>query len=106
MLSLSSSPPFVFYFLLVFLLFHFVFLLLVLINVDSKTSPSCLSSFLSFCFVLFDIVVYSNSLEEHLEHLQKVFQVLRENQLYVKREKCSFVQEEVEFLGHKIRGGK
>ncbi|XP_008230434.1 PREDICTED: uncharacterized protein K02A2.6-like [Prunus mume] len=26
-----------------------------------------------------DIVVYSNSLEEHLEHLQKVFQVLREN---------------------------
>ncbi|KAI5323243.1 hypothetical protein L3X38_032315 [Prunus dulcis] len=53
-----------------------------------------------------DIVVYSNSLEEHLEHLQKVFQVLRENQLYVKREKCSFVQEEVEFLGHKIRGGQ
>ncbi|KAI5328758.1 hypothetical protein L3X38_028155 [Prunus dulcis] len=53
-----------------------------------------------------DIVVYSNSLEEHLEHLQKVFQVLRENQLYVKKEKCSFVQEEVEFLGHKIRGGQ
>ncbi|BBG96903.1 transposable element gene [Prunus dulcis] len=50
-----------------------------------------------------DIVLYNNSLEEHLEHLQKVFQVLRENQLYVKREKCSFVQEEVEFLGHKIR---
>ncbi|KAI5347847.1 hypothetical protein L3X38_000734 [Prunus dulcis] len=53
-----------------------------------------------------DIVVYSNSLEEHLEHLQKVFHVLRENQLYVKREKCSFVQEEVEFLGHKIREGQ
>ncbi|CAL9025100.1 unnamed protein product [Prunus brigantina] len=56
MLSLSSSPPFVFYFLLVFLLFHVVFLLLVLIKVDSKTSPSCLSSFLSFCFVFFSVL--------------------------------------------------
>ncbi|KAI5316908.1 hypothetical protein L3X38_036615 [Prunus dulcis] len=53
-----------------------------------------------------DIVVYSNSLEEHLEHLQKVFQVLRENKLYVKKEKCSLVQEEVKFLGHRIWGGQ
>ncbi|CAL8989416.1 unnamed protein product [Prunus brigantina] len=53
-----------------------------------------------------DIVVYSNSLEEHLEHLQRVFKVLRENELYVKKEKCSFAQNEVEFLGHKIRGGQ
>ncbi|BBN67638.1 hypothetical protein Prudu_138S000200 [Prunus dulcis] len=53
-----------------------------------------------------DIVVYSNSPEEHLEHLKKVFQVLRDNQLYVKKEKCSFIQEEVEFLGHRIRGGQ
>ncbi|CAL8991240.1 unnamed protein product [Prunus brigantina] len=58
MLSLSSSPPFVFYFLLVFRLFHVVFLLLVLIKVDSKTSPSCLSSFLSF-FVLCSFVLFS-----------------------------------------------
>ncbi|BBN68959.1 hypothetical protein Prudu_661S000800 [Prunus dulcis] len=48
----------------------------------------------------------SNSLEEHLEHLQKVFQVLRENKLYAKKEKCSFVQEEVKFLGHRIWGGQ
>ncbi|CAL2233761.1 unnamed protein product [Prunus armeniaca] len=53
-----------------------------------------------------DIVVYNNSLEEHIEHLHKVFQVLRENKLYVKNEKCSFVQEEIDFLGHKIRGGQ
>uniref|UniRef100_A0A3Q7IU90 Reverse transcriptase domain-containing protein n=1 Tax=Solanum lycopersicum TaxID=4081 RepID=A0A3Q7IU90_SOLLC len=35
-----------------------------------------------------DIVVYSSTLQEHVEHLKKVFKVLRENQLYVKREKC------------------
>ena len=37
-----------------------------------------------------DIVVYSSTLEEHKDHLKRVFQKLKENQLYVKREKCSF----------------
>uniref|UniRef100_A0A3Q7I483 Reverse transcriptase domain-containing protein n=1 Tax=Solanum lycopersicum TaxID=4081 RepID=A0A3Q7I483_SOLLC len=35
-----------------------------------------------------DIVVYSSTLQEHVEYLKKVFNVLRKNQLYVKREKC------------------
>ncbi|KAL5775964.1 hypothetical protein ACOSP7_013524 [Xanthoceras sorbifolium] len=52
-----------------------------------------------------DIVVYSNTLEEHAQHLQAVFKVLRENELYVKKEKCSFAQLEVYFLGHKIKDG-
>ena len=37
-----------------------------------------------------------------MEHLRQVFQALRNNELYVKREKCSFAQEEVMFLGHTI----
>ncbi|XP_059663382.1 uncharacterized protein LOC132309045 [Cornus florida] len=53
-----------------------------------------------------DIVVYSATLEEHVQHLRAVFQVLRENDLYVKMEKCSFAQEKVLFLGHKIWNGK
>lgn len=32
-----------------------------------------------------DIVVYSKTMEEHIEHLRKVFQVLRENDLFVKK---------------------
>lgn len=32
-----------------------------------------------------DIVIYNNTLEERVRHL-KVFQVLRENELYIKRE--------------------
>ena len=37
-----------------------------------------------------DIMVYSVTREEHEEHLVKMFQKLWDNQLYVKREKCSF----------------
>ncbi|KAA0053506.1 uncharacterized protein E6C27_scaffold190G00630 [Cucumis melo var. makuwa] len=53
-----------------------------------------------------DIVVYSTTMEEHRDHLQKVFQKLKENQLYVKREKCSFAQERINFLGHVIECGR
>ncbi len=49
-----------------------------------------------------DILIYSGSLEEHVEHLWKVFQRLRENKLYAKFEKCKFGVTEVDFLGHKI----
>lgn len=52
-----------------------------------------------------DIVVYSGMLEEHVEHLRVVFQILRDNQLYVKKEKCSFAQQSVLFLGHRIKAG-
>ncbi|RVW29633.1 Retrovirus-related Pol polyprotein from transposon 17.6 [Vitis vinifera] len=53
-----------------------------------------------------DIVIYSNTLKEHVEHLKKVFKILRQNELYVKKEKFSFAKKEVSFLGHRIRDGK
>jgi len=49
-----------------------------------------------------NILIYSSSLEEHAEHLCKVFQKLRENKLYAKLEKCEFGVTEVDFLGHRI----
>ncbi len=49
-----------------------------------------------------DILVYSNSMAEHVEHLWKVFQRLKENKLYVKLKKCEFGVAEVDFLGHRI----
>ena len=49
-----------------------------------------------------DIVIYSPTLEDYLVHLKKVFDRLRRNQLYVKKEKCEFVQTEIKFLGHLI----
>jgi hypothetical protein len=49
-----------------------------------------------------DILIYSSSLEKHVEHLWKVFQKLRENKLYAKIEKCKFGVTKVDFLGHRI----
>ena len=53
-----------------------------------------------------DVVIYSNSLEEHVDHLRKVFRLLRQNELYVTKEKCSFDLEQRGFLGHCIKDGK
>ncbi|XP_072976982.1 uncharacterized mitochondrial protein AtMg00860-like [Typha angustifolia] len=52
-----------------------------------------------------DIVVYSKTLEEHIQHLKAIFKVLREHSLFVKKEKCYFAQEEIMFLGHQVGGG-
>ena len=52
-----------------------------------------------------DIVIYSESLEDHLEHLKKVLSKLREHQLYVKKEKCEFARQEILFLVHKVNKG-
>jgi hypothetical protein len=37
-----------------------------------------------------DILVFSKTEEEHVEHLRLVLQKLREHQLYAKRSKCEF----------------
>ncbi|XP_022899436.1 uncharacterized protein LOC111412751 [Olea europaea var. sylvestris] len=49
-----------------------------------------------------DIVLYSETLEEHVQHVRQVFNRLRENELYAKPSKCSFVQTSISFLGHII----
>ncbi|KAK8930799.1 hypothetical protein KSP39_PZI016884 [Platanthera zijinensis] len=49
-----------------------------------------------------DILIYSASWEEHLDHVEQVFAILRLHQLYTKQSKYSFGQEEVEYLGHLV----
>lgn len=47
-----------------------------------------------------DILVFSRTLEEHLEHLEIVLKKLQDNQLYARGSKCEFLKSEVPFLGH------
>jgi hypothetical protein len=63
-----------------------------------------LGPLLRICVLVFfdDILVFSKSYKEHLEHLSLVFKALRENQLYAKLSKCTFAQEKVEYLGFVI----
>jgi len=49
-----------------------------------------------------DILIYSRTREDHVDHLRVVLDVLREHQLYDKLSKCEFWLEEVQFLGHVI----
>jgi hypothetical protein len=49
-----------------------------------------------------DILIYSQSEEENVDHLKMVLQRLREHQLYAKLSKCEFWINEVMFLGHII----
>ena len=46
-----------------------------------------------------DILIYSQSEEEHDDHLRVVLQLLRDHQLYVKFSKCKFWLTELIFLG-------
>ena len=47
-----------------------------------------------------DILVFSNSHEEHLQHLRMVFDILQQHRLTMALHKCDFLKEELFFLGH------
>ena len=46
-----------------------------------------------------DIMVFSNSISEHLQHLQSVFNQLRKHGLKIKLPKCQFMMAETKYLG-------
>jgi hypothetical protein len=56
-----------------------------------------------FVMVYFDdILIYSKSLDEHIEHLRVIFGVLREARLFANLEKCTFCTDRVAFLGYVV----
>ena len=75
-------------------------------------APKCFQTLMNILFrpyldkfvlvYLDDILIYSKTKEEHLTHLRIVFELLRKNKLYGKISKCSFMQTNIEYLGHVI----
>ena len=47
-----------------------------------------------------DIVIYSKSLKEHLDHLEQVFKIFSMYNLSLNIQKCKFFQERIKVLGH------
>jgi hypothetical protein len=56
-----------------------------------------------FVLIFFDdILIYSSSWAEHLQHMAIIFNELRAHHLHLKRSKCSFGTTFVAYLGHVI----
>jgi RNase H-like domain found in reverse transcriptase/Reverse transcriptase (RNA-dependent DNA polymerase)/Integrase zinc binding domain/Chromo (CHRromatin Organisation MOdifier) domain/Retroviral aspartyl protease len=49
-----------------------------------------------------DILIFSKTEEEHLIHVRKVLEVLRKNKFYAKKSKCSFMSDNLLYLGHVV----
>ncbi|KAK7940550.1 hypothetical protein WMY93_003876 [Mugilogobius chulae] len=60
-----------------------------------------------FIFVyLDDILIFSQDIHEHVQHVRLVLKRLLENKLFVKAEKCEFHKPKVSFLGFVIEKGR
>jgi hypothetical protein len=57
-----------------------------------------IGKFVVVCFD--DFLIYSKSLNEHIEHLRAIFCALREARLFANLEKCTFCTDRVAFLGY------
>ena len=85
---------------------HFEFLVM---PMGLTNSPATFQSYINralrgyiddFCVVyLDDILIFSRTPEEHQRHLELVLERLRQAELYANVRKCSFFQDELEFLG-------
>ena len=49
-----------------------------------------------------DIIIFSKTEEEHLQHLEEIFVRLRKFGLKMKCEKCSFFKKHIQYLGHLV----
>lgn len=69
-----------------------------------RVMNNILAPLLRICVIVFidDILIYSKTWEEHIQHVAAVFQILREHQFKVKLSKCFFARQELPYLGHII----
>lgn len=49
-----------------------------------------------------DIIVFSDTFDEHLEHLEIVFKKLQEANFYLNAKKCQVCQDRINYLGHVV----
>ena len=47
-----------------------------------------------------DIIIYSKTAEEHLDHLQQVFHKICDAEVSMKVSNCHFFAKEIQYLGH------
>uniref|UniRef100_A0A1Y1MVB1 RNA-directed DNA polymerase n=1 Tax=Photinus pyralis TaxID=7054 RepID=A0A1Y1MVB1_PHOPY len=68
-----------------------------------RAMQQILDQYDTFCLhYVDDIIIFSDTEEEHLQHVTTILEKLNENGLKLHLEKCEFVKEKVKFLGFEI----
>ena len=57
----------------------------------------------TFCY-LDDILIWSDSIEEHMSIVKRIFKRLEENEITLALDKCVFAEETVDYLGYQVNG--
>ena len=73
-------------------------------TIQQRRITSALRGYIGkICHVyLDDIVIWSNSIDEHAQHVRTIMNALRATKLYCNPTKCQFFLLELDFLGHHI----
>src|SRR6266498_1338192 len=50
-----------------------------------------------------DIIIFSQTMDEHLQHMKKVLEALWQAELKLKLEKCEFAKKQLKYLGFIVR---
>jgi hypothetical protein len=53
-----------------------------------------------------DVIIYSETLDEHMTHLDNVFSLFSRYGWKVKMSKCRFLERELDYLGYRVGGGR
>ncbi|KAG2228401.1 hypothetical protein INT48_007616, partial [Thamnidium elegans] len=69
-----------------------------------RAMSTLLNDFIGVFVYIFidDILVFSKDEESHINHLQKIFEVCKANNLRIRKEKCQFNRNKVVYLGHEV----
>ena len=68
----------------------------------NRLMQCCLNEMIFLDDILDDIIVFSETFEEHLQRLDRVLTRLREHGLKLKPSKCCFLRERVTYVGHQL----
>jgi hypothetical protein len=66
----------------------------------NTTLATCLRKFVLVFFD--DILIYSATLSDHVQHLRQVFELLAKDNWKLKITKCAFTQPQISYMGHTI----
>ncbi len=72
------------------------------------TMNEILKEFLNVFVVVYldDILIFSNTEEEHLKHVKLVLDVLKQNEFTLAKSKCVWMKDQINYLGHVIGKGE